>query len=992
MDIVCRYKRCILIASILILVLGLPCACWIYLRFQERCSGWYSNDWEYRKEITIEDPVTARTDEDVLVEADTASLISGGKLQSDCDDLRFVDSDDSTLLNFWVEGGCNTNATQVWVRVPSIPIGGKSIYVYYDNDTATNSEQSWSGKFYVMKDSACDTGWTTESNSGGDFYERFPYPASSFGTTGGSSSHDHGSYNITSGDTGSQSSVGRNSGVTISNSDHTHTATLTTNSTTILPPYLDMIFCSNSDLMFKNDMVGIYTSATLPTNVTRYSSLDSKFPRGNSTAGGSGGSSTHSHPIQDTTTSNNSNDLATCPSGTIDRAANPHNHTLTNKTTGSDSNLPVYTTVVYGQADADISVSESAIVMSNSTPPYGWTRYSSLDNNFPYGGATYGTTGGASTHTHVETITTDYEISANIGCEDTTPKATRPYALHTHSFYLTTTSVSNNPPYIETIFLQKNTSLDTTLGSEQNSSGGTAPIFTNFSNNGGVNPGSSITFTATASDGDSENVFLVVCKTAGISGTACDGGSSDTYCTSSSVLSNPSCSYTEESVKPDGSYSVYPYVFDINNTPSSSSLQGAEDNYTVNNVSPVVSGVALNSGSSITLTESSNTSVSLTATVSDNNSCDGTEISSVLGYLYRSGVSYSGCDTSAEADNNDCYPEINCSMDGGSCIGSSDASATFTCTASVAYYADPTDSNTVYDTENWLDTIKAVDDDSATDSLEVSTGVEMNSLIAFNISTSVNYGPLDVGQGNDPLDKTTVITPTGNVGLDHECSAPNDMCTDYPTCSGSKINVGYQKYALASSTSYSSAIALSLTDTEVETNVFKPTSTSPSTKSLWGGLLVPSGTNPGVYSGAISITGIKGETGGWYGGILTPTDLEVSKTDYYYTSGSTCNVSTTGSAIFRHNDPNRVGTDYQLSFDNGTGGGTKESFSSTVDVDDRSESFSVVVTGIPYGNSYVYVKMWDDLDNESSYSVGSYLRCCAEADYNTQTGLCVFPW
>ena len=90
------------------------------------------------------------------------------------------------------------------------------------------------------------------------------------------------------------------------------------------------------------------------------------------------------------------------------------------------------------------------------------------------------------------------------------------------------------------------------------------------------------------------------------------------------------------------------------------------------------------------------------------------------------------------------------------------------------------------------------------------------------------------------------------------------MCTDYPTCAvGTPIGVSYQKYALAGSTAYNSATVLSTSATEVELNVPKATSASPTTKNTWWGILIPSGTLAGAYSGANTITAVKGETVNW---------------------------------------------------------------------------------------------------------------------------------
>jgi alpha-tubulin suppressor-like RCC1 family protein len=95
--------------------------------------------WSYRKPITISNSGSALTDYQVLVIIDTANLITGGKMRSDCGDIRFTDSDGTTLLNYWLESGCNSASTKLWVKVPSIPARStKTIYVYYGNPSATS--------------------------------------------------------------------------------------------------------------------------------------------------------------------------------------------------------------------------------------------------------------------------------------------------------------------------------------------------------------------------------------------------------------------------------------------------------------------------------------------------------------------------------------------------------------------------------------------------------------------------------------------------------------------------------------------------------------------------------------------------------------------------------------------------------------------------------------------------------------------------------------
>ncbi|MEM1725260.1 MAG: DUF2341 domain-containing protein, partial [Thermoplasmata archaeon] len=106
---------------------------------EQRLTSWLSG-WQYRIPITItERSGNTLTDYQVLVVINTQNLISQGKMRSDCGDIRFTDSDGITLLNYWIESGCNTPNTRIWVKVPYIPANSnKTIYLYYKNSEATS--------------------------------------------------------------------------------------------------------------------------------------------------------------------------------------------------------------------------------------------------------------------------------------------------------------------------------------------------------------------------------------------------------------------------------------------------------------------------------------------------------------------------------------------------------------------------------------------------------------------------------------------------------------------------------------------------------------------------------------------------------------------------------------------------------------------------------------------------------------------------------------
>ena len=107
--------------------------------------------WSSRKMVIITAAEGDYADYQVLVNLDTKSLISSQKLKSDCSDIRFTDSDGFSKLFFWLESGCNSTSTKLWVKVPSIPNGSKEIYLYYGNPSAAN-ENSGKDTFLFFDD------------------------------------------------------------------------------------------------------------------------------------------------------------------------------------------------------------------------------------------------------------------------------------------------------------------------------------------------------------------------------------------------------------------------------------------------------------------------------------------------------------------------------------------------------------------------------------------------------------------------------------------------------------------------------------------------------------------------------------------------------------------------------------------------------------------------------------------------------------------------
>ncbi|MCK5797961.1 MAG: DUF2341 domain-containing protein, partial [Deltaproteobacteria bacterium] len=67
----------------------------------------------------------------VLVHLDTQALIQRKVLSSGCGDLAFTDSDGTTVLPYWIEGGCNSADTRIWVKIPRIAAQSSQAFVNY---------------------------------------------------------------------------------------------------------------------------------------------------------------------------------------------------------------------------------------------------------------------------------------------------------------------------------------------------------------------------------------------------------------------------------------------------------------------------------------------------------------------------------------------------------------------------------------------------------------------------------------------------------------------------------------------------------------------------------------------------------------------------------------------------------------------------------------------------------------------------------------------
>ena len=272
---------------------------------------------------------------------------------------------------------------------------------------------------------------------------------------------------------------------------------------------------------------------------------------------------------------------------------------------------------------------------------------------------------------------------------------------------------------------------------------------------------------------------------------------------------------------------------------------------TVTNAPPTLTGLNFNAGADITLVENADVTAYATATVTDTNGCS--TLTGFTGKVYNDATNSAG--SPCTSNDNSCYVK-SCTQVAGSCTGGADTTAVYVCEFNLWYIANPTDPGSANATDIWVfaaTSTDGIDNGTATNSTET---VEINSLLALDVTALIPYGSLAPGTDTAAVNQTAVITNTGNAPQDDELSSSqaDGLCTDYGTCAGDTIAPEDQEYSLTSFT-YGAGTDLTAVAAEVETNLAKATATTtPSTDDTFWGIQIQSGQAPGSYTGQNTFT------------------------------------------------------------------------------------------------------------------------------------------
>jgi hypothetical protein len=252
---------------------------------------------------------------------------------------------------------------------------------------------------------------------------------------------------------------------------------------------------------------------------------------------------------------------------------------------------------------------------------------------------------------------------------------------------------------------------------------------------------------------------------------------------------------------------------------------------------PSTSNWSFNGGSNIALTEGTTTLITATGTITDLNGY--IDIVAASSTFYRSSIAGG---SQCAADNNNCYQIATSSCVLSACSGNS---CTVSCTAPLQYFADPTDSGSIFAADTWQAVLSAWDTTNFYDTS--SDAKELYTLKALSIPSSLDYGSITVGTDSGGANATTTVQNTGNVLLDL------DLGGDPMVAGASSISYDKQKYATTTFTYSGCAICNILTASTSPTyfpvGITKPTSTNPFARDIYWGISIPLGTAATGHTG-----------------------------------------------------------------------------------------------------------------------------------------------
>ena len=150
-------------------------------------SNWYDTSWSRRAPVTINNPGSSLTAYQVKVQ-----VAYDSDMQPNFNDIRFTASDGITLLSYWRESYTAGVSALFWVKVPSLPSGSSTVYMYYGNAGA-GSASDGTATFDFFDDFSGDLSkWNIHIDTDVAITSSYGNPAPSLEISGGVTSSPYG--------------------------------------------------------------------------------------------------------------------------------------------------------------------------------------------------------------------------------------------------------------------------------------------------------------------------------------------------------------------------------------------------------------------------------------------------------------------------------------------------------------------------------------------------------------------------------------------------------------------------------------------------------------------------------------------------------------------------------------------------------------------------------------------------------------------------------
>ncbi len=126
------------------------------LTIGEKPTNWLDNSWEYRQKISFNNQEGGDVQHfPALIKLEHLVNFDYSHVQPNGFDLRFTDSDGTTLLDYEIERWNQTGTSYIWVKVPTIDGSSDTdfIYMYYGNPSAEHLEHGgtvWDKNFVMV--------------------------------------------------------------------------------------------------------------------------------------------------------------------------------------------------------------------------------------------------------------------------------------------------------------------------------------------------------------------------------------------------------------------------------------------------------------------------------------------------------------------------------------------------------------------------------------------------------------------------------------------------------------------------------------------------------------------------------------------------------------------------------------------------------------------------------------------------------------------------